>query len=161
MARASKKDQIAVAALPLFLQNGFKGTSIDMVVKTSGVSKPTVYKHFPDKASLMGYAMRCWLQQFSGLTLPDVATEALPASGLDALKQSLATGVFEADVFRIYRLVVAEGWRFPTAKTEFYEGFDAACRASLSAWAAQHDVADEQAQSAFSHYLLQGMWSAE
>jgi AcrR family transcriptional regulator len=51
MAQRSKKDHIAAAALPLFLENGFKGTSIDMVVRVSGVSKPTVYNHFPDKAA--------------------------------------------------------------------------------------------------------------
>jgi AcrR family transcriptional regulator len=34
MAQKSKKNQIANAALPLFLDNGFKGTSIDMVVKS-------------------------------------------------------------------------------------------------------------------------------
>ncbi|MEM7562893.1 MAG: TetR/AcrR family transcriptional regulator [Pseudomonadota bacterium] len=43
MAQKSKKDHIVATALPLFLENGFKGTSIDLVVKASEVSKPTVY----------------------------------------------------------------------------------------------------------------------
>lgn len=157
MARATKKEQIAEAALPLFLRNGFKGTSIDMVVKTSGVSKPTVYKHFPDKASLMGFVMSCWCDQFTGLSLPDVVQE----DGLNVLRQTLVEGALAQDLFRLYRLVVAEGWRFPAAKTAFFEGVEAVCRSSISAWAERHGVAEAQAQAAFSHYLLQGLWATE
>ena len=52
MAQKSKKDHIIATALPLLLEKGFKGTSIDMVVKACGVSKPTVYNHFSDKGAL-------------------------------------------------------------------------------------------------------------
>lgn len=157
MARATKKEQIAAAALPLFLHNGFKGTSIDMVVKTSGVSKPTVYKHFPDKASLMGFVMSWWCDQFTGLSLPDV----VQGDGLDALCEALAGGALEADLFRLYRLVVAEGWRFPAAKAAFFEGIEVVCRSSICAWAERHEVPEAKAQAAFSHYLLKGLWATE
>jgi len=42
VAQKSKKTLIAAAALPLFLENGFKGTSIDMVVNSSQGAKATV-----------------------------------------------------------------------------------------------------------------------
>jgi AcrR family transcriptional regulator len=70
MAQRSKKDHIAAAALPLFLENGFKGTSIDMVVRVSGVSKPTVYNHFPDKAALMLAVLSRWIENNKPLILP-------------------------------------------------------------------------------------------
>jgi TetR/AcrR family transcriptional regulator of autoinduction and epiphytic fitness len=61
MAQKSKKEHITAVALPLFLQNGFKGTSIDVVVKQSSVSKPTVYNHFPDKAALILAVVEQWV----------------------------------------------------------------------------------------------------
>ncbi|MGD8421437.1 MAG: TetR/AcrR family transcriptional regulator, partial [Gammaproteobacteria bacterium] len=62
MAQRSKKDHIVSTALPLFLEQGFKGMSIDMVVRASGVSKPTVYNHFPDKSALMETVLRRWVE---------------------------------------------------------------------------------------------------
>ena len=70
MAQRSKKDYVAASALPIFLENGFKGTSIDMVVKSSGVSKPTVYNHFPDKAALMTAVMSLWIENNKPLIMP-------------------------------------------------------------------------------------------
>jgi len=82
MAQLSKKDQIAEAALRLFLEHGIKGTSVDMVVKTSGVSKPTVYNHFPDKATLLIHVIQCWLETqpnpaFKAKTLNAIQTEIM------------------------------------------------------------------------------------
>ena len=70
MAQRSKKEYIAAAALPLFLEHGFKGTSIDMVVKLTGVSKPTVYNHFPDKAALMEAVLAIWIENNKPLIMP-------------------------------------------------------------------------------------------
>jgi len=62
MAQKSKKEHIIRTALTLFLEHGFKGTSVDLVVKISGVSKPTVYNHFPDKAALMHSVIKTWVE---------------------------------------------------------------------------------------------------
>ncbi len=62
MAQKSKRNYIVEMALPLFLEHGFKGTSIDLVVKKSGVSKPTVYNHFPDKIALMLAVVENWCE---------------------------------------------------------------------------------------------------
>ena len=67
MAQPSKKAHIVESALPLFLENGFKGTSIDLVVRASGVSKPTVYNHFPDKSALMLAVMARWIDDHKPL----------------------------------------------------------------------------------------------
>ncbi|MDH3389841.1 MAG: TetR/AcrR family transcriptional regulator, partial [Gammaproteobacteria bacterium] len=70
MAQKSKKDHIIASALPLFLEHGFKGTSIDMVVRASSVSKPTVYNHFPDKAALMLAVLARWTETHKPLIQP-------------------------------------------------------------------------------------------
>ena len=56
-AQAHKK--VVDAAVQLFSERGIDATSMDAIAETSGVSKATIYKHWPDKDSLclevMGY----------------------------------------------------------------------------------------------------------
>jgi AcrR family transcriptional regulator len=40
------------AAIELFAERGIEGTSIDSIAARSGVSKATIYKHWPDKETL-------------------------------------------------------------------------------------------------------------
>jgi AcrR family transcriptional regulator len=116
MAQRSKKDHIVECALPLFLASGFKGTSIDQVVKKSAVSKPTVYNHFPDKAALMLAVTERWAATHK----PKIpATIDLP--GLDQL---IDVQWLTPEAVRLYALVIGEGRRFPEASKVFWEQFD-------------------------------------
>lgn len=47
-----KKQQIILAAVEEFHENGFAGTSMDQIAQTADVSKRTVYNHFPSKDEL-------------------------------------------------------------------------------------------------------------
>src|SRR5258708_20335318 len=44
--------QVLDAALKLFAARGVDGTSMDAIAAASGVSKATIYKHWPDKNAL-------------------------------------------------------------------------------------------------------------
>jgi AcrR family transcriptional regulator len=44
--------QVLAAALKLFAERGVDGTSMDAIAGASGVSKATIYKHWPDKNAL-------------------------------------------------------------------------------------------------------------
>ncbi len=116
MAQRSKKDFIAATALPLFLENGFKGTSIDMVVRASGVSKPTVYNHFPDKAALMLAVMQRWIENNKPLILT--------ISDQGELENFIRTRWLTDEAIGFYAIVIGEGWRFPEARKLFWEQFD-------------------------------------
>ena len=130
MARASKRDHIIERATNLFLEQGFKGTSIDLVVTTCGVSKPTVYKHFPDKTVLMEAVMAHWLTD----SLAPIAPEA----GLPDLWHHLQQHWWREDIMRMYRLVISEGWRFPAASEGFWHRFDAAWWEEVDQWRQHH-----------------------
>lgn len=43
---------VLAAALELFCDRGIDATSMDAIAENSGVSKATIYKHWPDKAAL-------------------------------------------------------------------------------------------------------------
>src|SRR5262245_47308058 len=47
-----KRTAILEAATAAFLQTGYRGTSMDEIAASAGVSKQTVYKHFVDKENL-------------------------------------------------------------------------------------------------------------
>lgn len=116
MAQRSKKDHIVATALPLFLENGFKGTSVDMVVRASEVSKPTVYNHFPDKAALMLAVMQRWIENNKPLILT--------ISDQGELEDFIRTHWLTAEAIGFYAIVIGEGWRFPEARQLFWEQFD-------------------------------------
>ena len=124
MAQQSKKDHIIATAMPLFLENGFKGTSVDMVVRESGVSKPTVYNHFPDKAALLHAVMETWIDSNKPLIMP-ISNQA-------ALDEFIRTRWLTDEAIRFYALVIGEGWRFPQAKRIFWDQFDRLWRKALS-----------------------------
>ena len=136
MAQKSKKDYIAANALPLFLENGFKGTSIDMVVKLSGVSKPTVYNHFPNKAALMVAVLSLWIENNKPLIMP--------VRDLNELDELVRTHWLTDEAVRFYALVIGEGWRFPQAKRLFWEQFDRLWRKALG-YVTDHSSSLDQA----------------
>jgi len=148
MAQKSKKNQIAAAALPLFLENGFKGTSIDMVVKASEVSKATVYNHFPDKAALMLATLSLWLEANKPLIAP--------LQGIADFDEFVQRHWLTDEAVRLYALVIGEGWRFPEAKQLFWTQFDRRWRQALgylstNATAIEADAIDMR----LDHFLLQ------
>jgi len=123
MAQKSKKNHIVTVALPLFIDNGFKGTSIDLVVKRSAVSKPTVYNHFPDKSALMDAVMELWIESNKPLIRP--------IRDRVALQGYISQHWLTRDTVRLYALVIGEGWRFPLATQRFWGDFDHFWRKAL------------------------------
>ena len=123
MAQKSKRNHIVEVALPLFLEHGFKGTSIDLVVKQSGVSKPTVYNHFPDKVALMLAVVQNWCN-----TRQPVVGNIKDNQTLD---EEIENNWLRHDTVKFYAVVIGEGRRFDEAKRIFWEEFDARWRQSF------------------------------
>ena len=55
--KARKRARILEAATQLFIQHGYRKTSVDDVARRAGVAKGTVYLYFPRKADLLGHAL--------------------------------------------------------------------------------------------------------
>src|SRR5271170_3894651 len=49
---ARAHSQVIEAAVTLFAERGIEATSMDAIARASGVSKATIYRHWPDKDSL-------------------------------------------------------------------------------------------------------------
>lgn len=56
--RPTKRDELVQKALQVFYQNGFNATGMDMLVKETGISKTSMYKHFRTKEDLILAVLR-------------------------------------------------------------------------------------------------------
>lgn len=82
MNKKSKKDLIADSALSCFLTAGYNNTSVDEIVRASGVSKGGIYWHFKSKEDIFVYIIErqisMWFLQFlSSLSEGDSASVKL------------------------------------------------------------------------------------
>lgn len=146
MAQVSKKDQIAEAALPLFLTHGIKGTSVDMVVKAAKVSKPTVYNHFPDKANLLLYVVENWLT--------NKPEPSFTAATETSLNKQIEQYWLDAQALAFYSLFIGEQSRAPAAKETFKNQFDLRWRSALKNWAAEHNSDFTYLNAQVSHTII-------
>ncbi|ASS67552.1 MULTISPECIES: TetR/AcrR family transcriptional regulator [unclassified Paenibacillus] len=58
------KKKIAEAARTLFIQKGYKATSIDEIVKATGCSAGNIYYHFKNKEGLILHLLDEWNQEW-------------------------------------------------------------------------------------------------
>ena len=49
----STKEKILDAALTLFAENGYNGTSVEQIAKAVGVKAPSLYKHYKSKEDIL------------------------------------------------------------------------------------------------------------
>ncbi len=56
--RPTKRDEVVQKALQTFYRNGFNATGMDMLVRESGISKTSMYKHFRTKEDLIIAVLR-------------------------------------------------------------------------------------------------------
>jgi AcrR family transcriptional regulator len=70
-------DQVIQAALSLFAERGLDATSMDAIAERSGVSKATIYNHWPDKDSLA-------LEAMARLHVPDLGSLVMRSGNLRA-----------------------------------------------------------------------------
>ncbi|HEX3692563.1 MAG TPA: helix-turn-helix domain-containing protein [Solirubrobacteraceae bacterium] len=94
-------------AFELFLQHGYRGTSMDAVARAAGVSKPVIYACFASKAELFGALLdreeQRMLAQFGAALASSAATQDVPsmlASGF----VSMLRGV--QDTPELYRIAL-------------------------------------------------------
>lgn len=116
-----KYAQVLQGARRVFLSDGYEGASVDDIARAAGISKATLYRHFPDKAALFSavLAQECRTQaelhpEFCYHDRP--IGEFLLDLALDVLNFTLSD--FGQAIFRI---AVAESARFPQIGATFYD----------------------------------------
>lgn len=80
-----RRQEILQAVLPAFLEKGYDKTSMDDVVKISGVSKGTLYWHFKNKEALFAALIELVMRDFL-LNFQQVSDYAAKHSATDTLR---------------------------------------------------------------------------
>jgi TetR/AcrR family transcriptional regulator of autoinduction and epiphytic fitness len=85
-----KRAAILDAAVAEFRQSGYEATSMDRIAASAGVSKRTVYNHFPSKEALFAQILlQLWERSVEGLDLTYRSDRPLRAQLLELVKQKL------------------------------------------------------------------------
>ena len=152
-----KRQAIVDAAVAEFRSNGFDATSMDKIAATAGVSKRTVYNHFPSKDDLFAHI----LQQLWDSTAALQACRYNPAQPLRAqllnlmsTKMALLRDGYFLDLARV---AIAEGIHHPERAQEMVARL-ADKEEGVAAWlrAAVADGKLKALDPVFASHLLQG-----
>lgn len=133
-----KRRQVLDAAAGLFMTQGYGATSMDAVSRAAGVSKATLYAYFAGKdelfAAIVGEA--CTRHAEASGAGPGEDEEDVRAA-LSAIGRSYLAFLFRDDVMAIYRIVMAEGPRFPELGHAFFQSGPRRIIGWLSGWMAR------------------------
>src|ERR1700738_2021455 len=115
-----RRSQILDAAAQVFVENGYGGATIDLVVERAGASKATVYSFFGGKDGLFAAIVeeRCE-RILSAFGDPEVVDSDV-LSALAHIARRYMEVVMAPDVVGFYRLIIGEGVRFPDLARTFH-----------------------------------------
>lgn len=119
--RAEQKSaQVLEGARAVFLACGFEGASVDEIARTAGISKATLYRHFPDKSALFAAVVQAECARQAALHPElDQAGRPLPDFLYDLAREAMEFSLSDFGQ-GIYRIAVAESERFPDIGKHFY-----------------------------------------
>jgi AcrR family transcriptional regulator len=133
-----RRAQILDAAVEVFLENGYGGATIDLVVERAGASKATVYSFFGGKDGLFAAIVQERCERIlSAFGDPEVVHSDV-RHALAHIAQRYMEVAMAPDAVGLWRLIIAEGARFPELARTFYRlGLDrtqAHLAGMLSVW---------------------------
>ncbi len=152
-----KRQAIVDAAIAEFRASGFEATSMDKIAATAGVSKRTVYNHFPSKDELFVQILhQLWESSAAQMAIAYRAGLPLRAQLLELLGQKmqlLQDGYF----LDLARVAIAEAIHSPQRAQDMVARLNDK-EEGVTVWlrGAQADGKLLKADPAFASHLLQG-----
>ncbi len=108
-----RRSQILDAAVEVFLENGYGGATIDLVVERAGASKATVYSFFGGKDGLFAAIVEERVERILSAFGDAEVVDSDVLSALAHIARRYMEVVMAPDAVGFYRLIIAEGVRFP------------------------------------------------
>lgn len=140
--RPSKKTHIVEAACGLFTLQGYQSTSIDQVVVTAGVSKPTVYSNFPTKLVLWETALILLTEQAYD-EMQKILVRLQTKKNLTLISGWILlweAWVNKAERLAVYRILLGEQHKMAPSTFALFAEFEAVLESTLLAWIAEFSV---------------------
>lgn len=120
---AQKRASILQAVRPILLRDGLGGTTLDRVAAEGGIAKMTLYRHFPNKEALFEglVTSMCDYMREDLENAPLPPRDKAVADRLNEELHAFTAALIEPDALALYRVIVADGWRFPDLARVFEE----------------------------------------
>jgi AcrR family transcriptional regulator len=115
-----RRTQILDAAARAFFEHGYAATSIDTIIEDVRGSKRSIYKEFGSKEGLFT-ALVSTIADSALSTLSEEKFEGDLEGTLRKFGRKLAHIYLSPSLIGVYRVVVAEGRRFPSLARAFYD----------------------------------------
>jgi AcrR family transcriptional regulator len=140
--RTPTRERLIDAALELFAERGYEGTSVGAIESAAGLAPRSgaLYKHFPSKRALLGAALA---DRMDAIDRIDARMDLLSAGDLRTeLTMIGRMALGELDNERLLaRVVMKDGDRFPEIAADFHDALVARGRALGIAWLQSRAVA--------------------
>lgn len=115
-----KRREILKAAVELFTNKGYEGTSVDDIAEAAGVSKQTVYSHFGNKETLFAIAVETKCKQ-SGIDPDLIDTDAPPEDMLLELGRRFVGLLTSPEAVRVHCVCTSNADTYPELGRLFFE----------------------------------------
>lgn len=116
----AKREQILAGARKVFMGHGFEGASIDEIARVARVSKPTVYRYFPDKRHLYSEIFTRECDLYAAKLFPPDIGAAGAAEALKRVAQLYIDRLLSAQAQSAFRVAVGDANLFPELAKAFY-----------------------------------------
>ncbi|REG86552.1 TetR/AcrR family transcriptional regulator [Marinomonas pollencensis] len=145
--RPSKKGEIVSAATELFTQKGYQGTSVDQVVVTAAVSKPTVYSNFPTKLVLWESVLEAIIEQANTEMSQALVAQQNHVSSSSELNSVISGWISlwkvwssRSERLAVYRILLGEQHKMAATTVSLFAQFEAVLEKVLLAWLEAHQM---------------------
>jgi TetR/AcrR family transcriptional regulator, mexJK operon transcriptional repressor len=119
--RPEKTEKILEAAGQLFRDQGYGAVSMDQIARDAGVSKATVYAHFESKERLFAAIIQNGCTAYAQGIVPEVKQLEDMREALTRISRSIEAFLLAPKTLGIYRVIIAEGPRFPELAQAFVQ----------------------------------------
>ena len=118
--KREKAETILKGAMEEFLSKGYVGTSMDSIVASVGISKPTLYNHFKSKEILFEAILKRIVEQiFQGSNEKFFLKGPLAPALLEFAKR-YSKVILQPELISLHRLIAGEAQRFPELGMLYY-----------------------------------------
>jgi AcrR family transcriptional regulator len=140
----TRRAQILDAALTVFLEHGYDRATIDLVVQRASASKATIYSFFGGKEGLFEALVSEYAERILA-GFPDLDGGVIDVrAALKNIAQRYLEVLMAPDAVALWRLIVAEGPRFPALARDVYrvsnERLVARLAQALRSWSARKRI---------------------
>lgn len=153
----TRRAQILDAATKVFVENGYGAATIDIVASRAGASKATIYSFFGGKEGLFTAIIEERAERILA-ALPHVGIDHVDVrTTLTEIGRRYMLVAMSPDAIGLYRLILAEGVRFPELARTFYrigpERVSERVASLLRAWRRQRLITVDDAYLAAAQFL--------